>query len=88
MKIYETKEVAKTEQVVVKIICDVCETEIASKNEYYEVEFTQTHDTWIESFDSISTSQVCSSDCLRKKIDGYITENDYDSMSIDVEKKY
>ena len=76
-RVFEEKEVTKMENVLIeeKLICDICEKEIAKGKGYYEL--ATSHNDWgNDSFESSESFDVCSKECLTEKFNEYLTESE------------
>ena len=83
MKKYIEKEIIKNEEILDKIICDVCKKEINSKY-YYEV--TTSHGDWgNDSWESLHIYDICSDECLSNMFDEYL-EFKSNTKKLEIEK--
>lgn len=73
MRKYEEKEVTKTENVLVEVVCDTCRKTIDTKDRskhYYEV--TTHHSRWgNDSADTYRFLDFCSYECLLENMNDY-----------------
>jgi hypothetical protein len=83
MKTYVDKKVSVIQSVLVSTICNICKNEIVGKY-YYEI--TAGHHDWgNDSIESIEYEDICSADCLRKRLEAYL-EAERGTQYINIER--
>ncbi|MEB3127515.1 hypothetical protein VJC19_04830 [Bacillus paralicheniformis] len=86
MRKYEEKEVAKTERVLVEVVCDTCGKTIDTKDRskhYYKV--TTNHIRWgKDSEDTYRFLDFCSYECLLENMNDYF-KNGADTDCYEIE---
>lgn len=84
MKIYKEQEIVVVEEVLKKVVCDVCGREITSTDRPYEV--TTGHNDWgNDSYESIAHKDICSDECLKVEFSKYLNST-YKTKFIEIQK--